>query len=87
VAVEGSVRNLTFAVIDFSTVASAELTTGAGLHLRPQVGQGELPSLDGTIQPRSTRRGWIVFEVPDGATGLRLKFRALKDGPSATFRL
>jgi hypothetical protein len=33
-----------------------------------------LNSLSGSIAPGETRRGWIVFEVPNDANGLRLKF-------------
>jgi Domain of unknown function (DUF4352) len=81
VAVEAEMTNATDELITWSSAVGAELTDSENRPYTVALAGTDLPQLDGDVPAGGARRGWIVFEVPQDATGLQLR---IKGSPTAT---
>lgn len=71
----------------FSSLAQIHLVDRANRQFEPTFGDLEPPAPDGEIPPGATSRGHALFEVPDGATGLRVRVRGDLTTPGVVFTL
>ncbi|MBN2621763.1 MAG: DUF4352 domain-containing protein [Acidimicrobiales bacterium] len=82
VAVEASLVNVDGAEVEvWSSLLGAEVTDSQGRPWETAFAGFDLPMLDGDVGLGMTRRGWVVFEVADDATGLLLR---IAGSPTAT---
>ncbi|HEX6424989.1 MAG TPA: DUF4352 domain-containing protein [Acidimicrobiales bacterium] len=82
VAVEASLTNTEGEELEtWSSLLGAELTDAQGRPWDVALAGSGVPTLDGDVGRGMTRRGWVVFEVGDDATGMTLR---LKGGLTAT---
>lgn len=87
VAVELTVTNTSDEQRTLSTLLGAEVTDSLSRVWDVALAGLDLPQLDGTVPPGESRRGWIVFEVPDDATGLRLRIKGNLTATGSLFAL
>lgn len=74
VAVEASLVNIDGSELEtWSSLLGAEVTDSLGRPWNTAFAGVDLPMLDGDVGLGMTRRGWVVFEVADDATGLLLR--------------
>jgi hypothetical protein len=74
VAVDAEVRNIADEPVAISSLAQFEVQDATNAAYDVTVTGENLPSIDGESPPGGGRRGTMVFEVPEAATGLRLVF-------------
>lgn len=88
VAVDVEVKNLSDQAGTISTLVQFEVQDSSNQSYNVTLTDLSLPSLDGEAPPGGSRRGTMVFEVPDSATGLKLNFTGdLFASGSATVQL
>ena len=75
VSVDVEVANRSSRQRSFSFLLGFHLLDAADNQLDPTFGDLMPPPPDGDIAPGRSLRGWVVFEVPDGTSGLRLRAR------------
>jgi len=74
VAVEVEVTNKATESATMSTLMCLELQDASNQNFSIALTAEDFPELDGEVAPNSARRGTVVFEVPQSAGGLVLKF-------------
>jgi hypothetical protein len=88
VAVEASLTNTEGDELEtWSSLLGAELTDTQGRPWEVAFAGTELPSLDGDVGRGMTRRGWVVFEVADDASGLLLRLKGELTATGSLFDL
>jgi hypothetical protein len=87
VAVEVEVRNTGSERAPMSTLLGAELTDSMSRPWNVALAGTDLPQLDGEVGPGEARRGWIVFEVAQDATELRLRIKGNLTAAGSLFEL
>jgi hypothetical protein len=79
VAVDVTVKNNGSDKMTFSTLALMELKDSQSqtwnVSLEGSAADTTTPQLDGDVVPGDSRRGIAVFEIPDAATGLKLRVK------------
>jgi Domain of unknown function (DUF4352) len=87
VAVDLSILNQGKETVAFSTLLYTEMidSLGQSWNVSLFAGAGATPSIDGEIPPGETRRGTIVFDVPQDATGLTLRVKGSFTAEGATW--
>lgn len=75
VAVEVEVKNVGDDRQTISTLLGAELIDSLNRPWDIALAGMDLPQLDGEVVPGQSRRGWMVFEVPADASGLKLRLK------------
>ncbi len=86
-SVDVEVTNRTAARQRFSFLLGFHVLDQAGREIDPMFGDVTPPAPDGELGPGQSLRGRALFEVPDGATGLRFRARGDLDDPGAVFPL
>ena len=74
VAVDVEVTNIGDQPVTLSSLMQFEVQDASNAAYAPALTAETLPSIDGEAAPGGSRRGTIVFEVPEAAAGLRLAF-------------
>lgn len=74
IAVDVELTNLSDKATSMSTLMQFEVQDSANKAYDVAITGENLPSLDGEAPPGGSRRGTLVFEVPETSTGLRLNF-------------
>jgi len=88
VAVEASLTNTEGDELEtWSSLLGAELTDAQGRPWDVALAGSGLPTLDGDVGRGMTRRGWVVFEVGDDATGLTLRLKGELTATGSLFDL
>lgn len=87
VAVEVEVRNTGTERAPMSTLLGAEVTDSMNRPWNVALAGLDLPHLDGEVGPGEARRGWMVFEVAQDATGLRLRLKGNLTATGSLFAL
>lgn len=87
VAVELTVTNTSDEQQPLSTLLGAEVTDSLSRPWDVALAGLDLPQLDGMVPAGESRRGWIVFEVPNDATGLRLRIKGNLTATGSLFAL
>lgn len=87
VAVEVEVTNTSDENQVMSTLAGAELTDSQNRGWNIAIAGTDLPQLDGQVPPGDARRGWVVFEVAQDATDLRLRIKGNLTATGSLFDL
>jgi hypothetical protein len=75
VAVESELTNADDESITWSSLMGAELTDSENRPYTVALAGIDLPQLDGDVPAAGSRRGWVVFEVPQDATGLQVRIK------------
>jgi hypothetical protein len=70
-----------------SVLAGAELADASGRTWRPVPDGFGRTAVGGTVAPRGTHRGWLVYVVPDDASGLTLRVKGSFVAPAASIRI
>lgn len=87
VAVEMSLKNTASDKKTFSSIIGAELSDADGQHFTIALAGTDLPQLEGDIQAGETRKGWMVFGVPDASNGLKLRVKGDVTSQGSVFTL
>jgi len=87
VAVELEVANTGDAAQTLSTLLGTELTDSQNRPWDIALAGTDLPHLDGNVAPGEARRGWVVFDVAQDATGLRLRIKGNLTATGSLFQL
>lgn len=87
VAVELTATNTSDVQKPLSTMLGAEVTDSLSRPWDVAFAGFDLPQLDGMVPAGESRRGWIVFEVPNDATGLRLRIKGNLTATGSLFAL
>lgn len=88
VAVEASLVNVDGDELEvWSSFLGAEVSDSLGRPWDTAFAGYELPTLDGDVGLGMTRRGWVVFEVADDATGLLLRIAGNVTATGSLFAL
>ena len=74
VATDVEITNLSSAPVTLSEQAHFSVRDPANARFDPTDTAEDLPTLDGVLAPGQTRRGMVVFELPEGTRQLRLVF-------------
>lgn len=74
VATEVEVTNMSDGPVTLSEQNHFALRDPANARFKPTDTAEDLPALDGVLSPGQTRRGMVVFELPENARQLRLVF-------------
>lgn len=74
VAVDVEVTNVGGQPVALSSLMQFEVQDASNAAYGPALTAENLPSIDGEAPPGGSRRGTVVFEVPESAAGLRLAF-------------
>ena len=87
VAAEVELTNDTDEPITWSSIMGAELTDSLNRPWTVGFAGLDLPQLDGDVPAGGARRGWVVFEVPQDATGLQLRIKGSFTATGSLFAL
>lgn len=87
VATEVELTNDTSEPIAWSSWSGAELTDDLNRPWTVALAGIDLPQLDGDVPAGGARRGWVVFEVPQDATGLQLRIKGSLTSTGSLFAL
>jgi hypothetical protein len=87
VAVESELTNADDEPITWSSLMGAELTDSENRPYTVALAGTDLPQLDGEVPAAGSRRGWVVFEVPQDATGLQLRIKGSITATGSLFDL
>lgn len=87
VAVESELTNADDEPITWSSIMGAELTDSENRPYTVALAGTDLPQLDGDVPAAGSRRGWVVFEVPQDATGLQLRIKGSITATGSLFDL
>jgi hypothetical protein len=87
VAVEVEVSNSSDEAQPMSTLLGAEVMDSASRAWNIALAGLDRPQLDGTVAAGESRRGWIVFEVAQDSTGLRLRLKGNLTATGSLFAL
>jgi hypothetical protein len=87
VAVEMEAKNTSGSNKTLSTLLGAEVTDSLNRPWDIALAGMDLPQLDGDVQAGQNRRGWIVFEVPQDAKGLKLRIKGDFTATGSVFQL
>ena len=87
VAVEVEARNTSDDTHTIATFIDVELTDSLHRAYTVALAGVGLQDLGGDIQPGGTRRGWVVFEVPSDASGLRFRIKGNLTATGSLFDL
>jgi hypothetical protein len=87
VAVEVEAKNVSDERQTLSTLLGAEIIDSQNQSWDIAIAGTDRPQLDGEVMPGQSRRGWIAFEVPADATGLKLRLKGSMTAAGALFVL
>ena len=88
VAVDVELKNASSSSQVFSSFGQFELNDSTGKSYDPVVLRGKVAAVGGPAAPGASRRGLVVFEVPEASQGLLLVFKdRLAEKGDATVRL
>jgi hypothetical protein len=87
VAAEVELTNDSDEPITWSSIMGAELTDSQNRPWTVALAGLDLPQLDGDVPAGGARRGWMVFEVPQDATGLQLRIKGSLTAAGSLFDL
>lgn len=87
VAVEVTAKNNSDKPLAFSSLIGVEVTDSEGRPWNIAIAGTDKPQLDGTVQPGEPRRGWMVFEVDQASSGLRLRVKGNLTATGVVFAL
>ncbi len=87
VATEFTVKNTASEQKTFSSLLGAEVSDSSGQHFSITLAGTDLPQLDGDVAANDIRRGWMVFEVPDASSGLKIRLKGDLTSTGSLFAL
>lgn len=87
VGVEFEVKNVGSERQTLSTLLGAELIDSLNRPYDIALAGLDRPQLDGEVVPGQSRRGWITFEVPADATGLKVRLKGSLTAQGSLFVL
>jgi hypothetical protein len=87
VSVDVQVVNRGTTTQTFSSLIQIHLLDRTNRQFEPTFGDLEPPAPDGDIPPGAASRGQALFEVPDGASGLRVRVQGDLSTPGVVFAL
>jgi hypothetical protein len=87
VGVEFEVKNVGDERQTLSTLLGAELLDSLNRPYDIALAGLDRPQLDGEVVPGQSRRGWITFEIPADATGLKVRLKGSLTAQGSLFVL